>query len=237
MKHVGFILAAVLTGAGIDKAETMPLVPARYDMPNGDSGTYPYWDKEYTGSGSTTNDGAWLSGGVGNLTDGIIASQSYQYVENHQGTGPYVGWAYINPTITFHFGQPINVDRIVLFLDDDNRYGDVNLPSSVDVRAGDFFQNFLVNDPASSVPQEVELTGFVVRTDTIEIKMYRKNKWIFMSEIQFFGWPEPPDEPGTEIYITRGLGLRPPCNADGWQESRMGLTWSRPRVGFVNGCR
>ena len=51
-----------------------------YEMPNGggdaSGGTYNYWDGSYSGSGSTTTDAAALSGGLGDLTDGIIATET-----------------------------------------------------------------------------------------------------------------------------------------------------------------
>src|SRR5438067_2130557 len=72
------------------------LTPISYDMPNGfgraSGGMYNYWDKQYTGTGSTMTDGALLTGGLGDLTDGVIAGGHWYDVENIQGTGPYVGW-------------------------------------------------------------------------------------------------------------------------------------------------
>lgn len=57
-------------------------------MPNGNGtatgGFFNYWDRDYTGNGSVapisaphTNDGEALSGGLGDLTDGVIATQDW----------------------------------------------------------------------------------------------------------------------------------------------------------------
>ena len=66
--------------------------PVTYDMRNGDTGSYNYWDKNYTGSGSTTTDSALLTGGLGDLTDGIVTTLNWYAAEPPTGgDGPYVG--------------------------------------------------------------------------------------------------------------------------------------------------
>src|SRR5215471_20513042 len=83
------------------------LTPLSYDMLNGNGqasgGAYNYWDKFYTGAGNTMQDNAFLSGGLGDLTDGIVTNEHWFNVENSAGTGPYVGWLFLNPTVVFHF--------------------------------------------------------------------------------------------------------------------------------------
>ncbi len=46
--------------------------PASYDMPNGDTGSFNYWDDSYTGAGAKTTNNAPLTGGLGDLTDDYI---------------------------------------------------------------------------------------------------------------------------------------------------------------------
>jgi hypothetical protein len=59
-------------------------------MLNGEGGPgNPYWDDTYNGAGSTTTDLAPLSGGLGQLTDGIIPTENFNLVEPN---GPYVAW-------------------------------------------------------------------------------------------------------------------------------------------------
>ena len=92
-------IAALL--ASLAAGEAAALQPDSYSMPNGYSGSYNYWDEIYSGSGCRTCDGAFLSGGTGELTDGVIATDNWFVVEAPAGNGPYVGWP-IDPTITFH---------------------------------------------------------------------------------------------------------------------------------------
>jgi hypothetical protein len=105
-----FLHHAVLAGLGLAlvcvaaPARAAQIFASSYAMPNGygtaTGGNFNYWDLNYTGSGSTNVDGAPLSGGLGDLTDGIIASGRWNTVENGAGTGPYVGWQTVHPTIS-----------------------------------------------------------------------------------------------------------------------------------------
>jgi Concanavalin A-like lectin/glucanases superfamily len=91
--------------AGVCKPASLPLMkPVSYAMQNGQSGTYHYWDDTYSGSGSHTTDGAALSGGVGQLTDGFIGGAPF-YQDMGRGIAfEWVGWNTIQPTIVFDFG-------------------------------------------------------------------------------------------------------------------------------------
>src|SRR5687768_17614164 len=75
--------------------QAAPILPTSYDMLNGESGTFTYHDETYNGSGSTTTDLAPLSGGVGDLTNGIIAASNW-FVTELVPNGPYVGWQTID---------------------------------------------------------------------------------------------------------------------------------------------
>ena len=100
----------------------MPVAATHYDMLNGygqaHTGTYNYWDKAYTGSGNTSLEFAPLSGGLGDLTDGVIATQRWDLVENLEGTGPYVGWFAMDPVITFHFAGVHSFSQVTVWHDD-----------------------------------------------------------------------------------------------------------------------
>ena len=89
-------------------AQAQQIQPQTYDMPNGygqaNGGGRNYWDASYNGNGDPLLDYSPLSGGTGDLTDGVIATQRWDEVENDAGTGPYVGWNKGDPwVITFHF--------------------------------------------------------------------------------------------------------------------------------------
>jgi len=94
--HASTIAIAAVCCGLIPAAQAAQLAVSTYSTPNGDGqahgGSYNYWDGTYTGSGSTTTDGAALSGGTGALTDGVISTQPWYNVSNVAGTGQYVGW-------------------------------------------------------------------------------------------------------------------------------------------------
>ena len=132
------ILGALAAAAVATPAGAVQLFATSYDTPNGDgqahSGSFNYWDAAYTGSGLTTMDGAPLSGGVGDLTDGVVANDFWFNTENNAGTGPYVGWrgdvGVHNPIVTFHFlGAPI-VNMIAIHLDN-SLTGGVGTPDAI----------------------------------------------------------------------------------------------------------
>jgi len=77
LSMLAFVGAASSAYAGV--------APDSYDMLNGNTGSYNYWDETYNGSGCVTCDNAALSGGRGDLTDGIIATET--------GLSPKRRWA------------------------------------------------------------------------------------------------------------------------------------------------
>ena len=190
------------------------IAPTSYNMRNGDGqasqGTFNYWDKEYSGAGSTTTDAALLSGGLGNLTDGVIAAQNWHLVENNAGTGPYVGWRTENgvPVITFNFLSSFNFNLITLYLDDSDGVGGVNLPASARVQIGAFDQIFPIGAQAGAAPKAIQLNvGVQTGSQIILTLNYAPNThWIFLSEVKFEGDDAPSGipEPSTTALIAIG---------------------------------
>jgi hypothetical protein len=203
------VLAVVLL-AGLSPARAASIAPVSYDMNNGhgqaSSGSFNYWDRSYTGSGATTTDDAPLSGGKGDLTDGIAASDSWYNVENGGGTGPYVGWygvKRLNPSIQFNFADTPTINQIRVHIDNSGA-GAVNRPLA-----------FLVNGNAwSFTPLSsgtfgwITLTGAAVTGNSLSLRLIHQDPshWIFVSEVQFDGTPGTSvTEPGTLALL--GLGL------------------------------
>lgn len=58
MNTWGFAAAAMVVAAAPALAVTVPVT--NYAMPNGNSGSFHYWDLGYTGAGATSTDGAAL---------------------------------------------------------------------------------------------------------------------------------------------------------------------------------
>ena len=176
-------IAAMVSGASIvwgmtDAALALTISPSSYDMPDGDSGTYQYKDSTYNG----INSGGFLSGGTGKLTDGVIATESWNINRN-----PYVGW-FNNPTITFNFTQVVNIDELTLSVDDSNNTGGVTTPGSVDISMNGININRTIVDPPSSNPFSETFSGLGLSGTSLDLTINDgKNTWIMVSEVSFEG--------------------------------------------------
>lgn len=203
-----FVAGAVTAGPAV--ASSIPV--ASYDMHNGhgqaSGGSFNYWDRAYNGTGATTTDDALLTGGVGDLTDGIVATDFWFNVENVAGTGPYVGWRRIvrqDPVVQFNFTIPWTVEEIRVHVDES--------------QAGGVFQPlaYLVNGNAwSFTPLApgtigwVTLTGAPVTGSSLSLTLVHQtfDSWIFVSEVELIGTHgDPIPEPASGALLLLGLGL------------------------------
>lgn len=201
------------------------ILPTSYDMPNGSGvargGEYNYWDRNYTGSGDRTTDGATLTGGLGKLTDGIIATQSWEWTDasgightqqNFEGTGPYVGWTWGDPTITFHFGNYVNIDTVTFYVDNPgndiygNPRGGVAAPRSITING---FEHATGKPSPGNGPMGISF--FDLGLDNVNELVVTLNRdespfsfWVFMSEVTFDDGINVP-EPGTVLLLGAGL--------------------------------
>jgi hypothetical protein len=189
-------LALVVLGAGNAQASSL-IVVTSYDMPNGDGQAQGawlnYWDATYSNcpANECSTDGlsgSYLSGGLGKLTDGVVATQPWYDVSNAVGTGQYVGWLSLDPTIDFNFGGGEVVNEVKLFVDN-SHVGGVAAPVSI-VIDGTTYVNPLSATP--SVPEIIDITGLHLTGDRVTVTLNNPNSWVFMSEAQFItGAPEP----------------------------------------------
>ncbi|MCK4342673.1 MAG: hypothetical protein KAY37_13225 [Phycisphaerae bacterium] len=167
------------------------LSPAYYDMLNGEGGTYNYYDDTYDGDGNNNEPLAPLSNGLGDLTDGVFATGHW-----NQTAGPYVGWNTVDPTITFHFAEPVNVDVVTLYLDDAGGGGGVDVPVDVTISMSGDTLVFPGYDPPGDGPFAFPCTNLNMSGDTIEVTLadYTSSRYSFMmlSEVEFYGGPNPP---------------------------------------------
>ena len=200
---LGFITAAA-------PASAVEVVPIRYAMLNGDGnshgGTFNYWDLAYNGTGATNVDGAPLSGGTGDLTDGIVAASTWNNVENGAGTGPYVGWTsagVIDPSITFDFSGSPTITSIAVHMDNSN-FGGVYAPTAI----------LIDGTPVAFTPPADGTVGFATisglnltgSSHTLQFLTQRGpdgQTWVFLSEVDFFAVPEP----ATWAMMIGGIGL------------------------------
>jgi PEP-CTERM motif len=195
LARLAAVLALTTLAAASAAAQTV-VAPIAYDMPNGygqaNMGSYNYWDKAYTGSGNTSLDFDPLSGGLGDLTDGVIATQRWDMVENAEGTGPYVGWAGIDPVITFHFGQVHSFSQVKIWHDDADGYGNVATPMGFTVTVGAQSQYFAITDPVGDVPFASTLVlGAGFTGSSLQLQVHRFDTATMLSEVQISAVPEP----------------------------------------------
>jgi PEP-CTERM motif len=199
--RTAFALAA--TGAHAASLLTV----SSYAMPNGDgqahSGSYNYWDATYSNcvaSNCTTDglSGSNLSGGLGKLTDGVIATQPWYDVSNDAGTGQYVGWLQ-SPTIDFNFAGSVTVGEIKLYVDN-SHIGGVTAPDSVVVDGTTYLNPAWAS---ASAPQIIDITGLHLTGGSVTVTLHDPTYWVFLSEAQFYSTTVP--EPSTWIMMTLGF--------------------------------
>lgn len=198
--------AAALVACLVSSTAGAALLPDSYNMLNGNTGSYNYWDETYSGSGCVTCDNAALSGGKGDLTNGIIASDNWFVVEAPPGNGPYVGWS-LDPTITFHWNAPVTISSVTFHLDDSNGAGGVSAPAGVLVNG----VLFSISEPAGSSPFAFTADGVSFTGNDLVVSLLRKNSWLFLSEVEFNAAPQAVPgavpEPQTYALLLAGLAL------------------------------
>ena len=186
---------ALLMAIGTTDASAGTLVVSSYNMINGNGqavgGEFNYWDGTYNGTGAKTTDNAPLSGGTGALTNGVIATDIWSNVSNDSGTGEYVGWytpVSGNPVITFHFAGNPTVDDVELYVDNSD-IGGVGAPGSITIDGTNY--NPVVT-AISTYAEELTVSGLSLPGNGITVQPIAGiEPWIFVSEVQFSGVPEP----------------------------------------------
>ena len=178
--------AVLISLATIGTANALQITPISYDMENG--GASKYWDKKYNGTGNTSLDYALLSGGVGDLTDGIIPTQNWNDVEVPDGTGPYVGWENRNPVITFNFADTVRINSVTVHVSDSNGLGGVFVPQSILLSMGSSnYDSGTLTDPPSAAPTSYTFSGLNFSGSSLQLTLNRRTAWVFASEVTFDG--------------------------------------------------
>jgi len=213
---LGALTAASVAAAALaaSPAAAAQLFATSYSMPNGDGtahgGSFNYWDLAYSGSGMTNVDGAALSGGLGDLTDGVVASDFWFNTESLAGTGPYVGWYGASgvraPLITFNFAGPVALDSIFIHIDNSGS-GGVFAPEAILVNG--VARTFTA--PALGSIGTVELSGLGLTGSSHSVQFiqaFDQNAWVFASEVSFFGRAADGGipEPSTWAMLILGFG-------------------------------
>lgn len=178
-----FLIAALFAASLASSTASAGVVTVTsYDMVNGNgaaqyttpTGGQNYFDFSYTKTGQSTpasnagvngspstipnNSNATniLTGGIGKLTDGVIATNNFSLVSGSNGTisngwttaaspyygdlngqaSQYVGWKYQDPTIAFHLASGSMISQINLYVAANGAGGLVGAPGNVAVTIG-----------------------------------------------------------------------------------------------------
>lgn len=163
-------------------AMAVQVVPTSYSLNNGTVGAFSYFDDLYTGTGCKTCSGAALSGGLGDLTDGVLGTTNWN-VNNL----PWVGWS-SSQTLTFNFVPATSISSVAFRLDDSN-FGGVAPPASVTIGG----QTFPIADPVGAAPFTFTVTGLSFVGSSMPITLTtRSGNWMMLSEVTFqSAVPEP----------------------------------------------
>ena len=193
------LVAALAVGLAFGAASAAT-TPDSYNRLNGNTGLYTYWDETYSGAGCVTCSNSVLTGGMGDLTDGVIATTNWFVAEAPAGNGPYVGWT-LDPTITFHWNSATAISSVTFYFDDANGSGGVSAPAGVVVDG----TGFAIADPSGSAPFSFTASGLSFNGTDLVVTLNRSNAWVFLSEVEFNNTAAIP-EPGTYALMLAGLG-------------------------------
>ncbi len=192
----GFALCA--TGFAVAGNPPSLLTPTSYAMANGDGqaagGTFNYWDDTYNGAGNRNADRSPLSGGLGQLTDGVVGGNAWNA---NLGNGPaqeWVGWVNFNPTITFTFAQPAQFSVVGVFANN-SRFGGVSVFESYTAsfsNDGVNFSNPLTRtvsalESADTTARSFGLVTGGITAQYVRFEFVRADAWTFISEMTFEG--------------------------------------------------
>ena len=216
MKILPGIAAITISLGVLISAHAQPITVQSYSMPDGPALFGAYNDNLYNG----TNVNGFLSGGVGDLTDGVLTAQVTQ---GYAAWAPYVLWQ-IQPTITFDLGSLYVVSNVTSYFKYYPQAG-VYIPDFVGLRISNDGINFTaiqsrIFSPAELVPGGNDANGIyqllpsMVTARYIELTLNNPNAvWLALSEVTFDGTPGSltstvaVSEPETYAILIAGLGL------------------------------
>ncbi|MEM1379371.1 MAG: hypothetical protein AAGH41_01975 [Pseudomonadota bacterium] len=174
-------LAAV---AMVGCAHAAPITVSSYDTVNGDSGpSGGYWDDTYNGTGTVTQDGAPLTGGTGDLTNGIIDQDGWVVSELQSSASSYVGWLASSVDVTFNFDPGTVLDSVTVHFADSNGFAGVDYIDQVTVGG----QVFTFTDPGNVLTSSLTVPLGGIVTQALTMTFESAGAWIFISEVEFDG--------------------------------------------------
>lgn len=188
-----------------------------------------------TGANLPINANGYLSGGVGQLTDGIIATQNARvYNAGEPDTFPqldlYVGWrltqmqelygAAARPTITWNFDQAYDFNSVTFHFSrsDEGHSAGVRAPSKIAINDDVYWMDPKYRPYAAAFPDSgTEMQGdpFAYTMDlseygpmsSFDTTFFHSGSWVFLSEVTFDAAPSPTAVPLPASMLLLGAGL------------------------------
>lgn len=184
-----------------------PVTVSSYAMINGQAGFFSYMDTIYTNCvlGDCNTPYAFLSGGTGKLTDGLVPAGSWNssgVLTDPPTPTPWVGWYSLQPSIDFVFSQTAIVTSVGLYLDNTPTQSDVRLPTAVNI-AG---QHFTVAPDDNWGPRWLYFNITPVTSSQLTVSLEQGNLiYTMLGEASFDGTLVP--EPAAWMTVLAGIGL------------------------------
>jgi hypothetical protein len=198
-------------GLIVGQAQAATIAPTSYSMTNGTANSpyNAYRDDTYNVGGvlhpNAGTSGAALSGGLGQLTDGVSATVGWNLSDGFGAAGPNVGWQNVNPTITFFFDKAYSFDTVTVRVQDTNGAGAVNPPASLTVNGT--VVKTVVDEPSGAPFDVVVDVSALDPTDTLTLLVTRSSQWVMLSEVTFSdGVSAAVPLPASALLLASGLG-------------------------------
>ena len=188
--------AALASLASFASAEVVK--PVAYSMANGNTGSYHYWDDTYTGSGDRNQDGSSLSGGLGQLTDDVLGTDSWSADLGNGNAFEWVGWVNVNPVITFEFSDAVSFTEIAVHANNQKSGGVGIFTSFIASFSNDgvnytsvFGRDVSQSERADTSARFYSLSLPEVSAKYVQLYFYSGSQWTFVSEVTFAAIPAP----------------------------------------------
>jgi hypothetical protein len=185
------------------------IFPVSYDVQNGNTGAFTYQDDSYAGQGDRTVDGAYLTGGLGQLSDGIVSS--LWSWSSQADAAPWIGWQYTDPDVRFVFDEEKFVDTINLHTLA-NRQAGIDVWDSVAVSLDGGAPTLFPLNASAFTDNSLHSVALPInaRATTVRLSLVSDWEWGFLSEVEFVGRPSGPRVAG---FAVDGLTWTPTAHA------------------------